>query len=363
MFITQIDRYILRYFLKSFGVLGSGFVGVLLIGIFIDQFHTVSALPTGQAIGLLLMQIPQFLQPILPLCILIATMMTFWTLIRQSELTPMRATGQSVWRFFRPLFFASFGIGFLYITLVNPLSVFLNKQGQEIRFNAGISSTNPFSISEKGFWLKEKGEKNTHIVKASSVKQVDSILYFENPTVFFISHDHIFESRMKAERGRLTQNELIFENTSLYRPGEKREKKEFVKIKSQLTPHKIRDSLYADTMISFWELPSLISFLKRTGFNTRRHVVLFSSFLFFPFLLGVFSLLGMAFSISKHIRHTRFFIRIALGIATGFGLFFADKITLSLTTTGVLPLFLGLSGTALIAFFLSVSFLLHSEDG
>ncbi|MBN2676023.1 MAG: LptF/LptG family permease [Alphaproteobacteria bacterium] len=360
---TLIDRYILGYFFKSFAILSAGFVGVLFIGIFIDQYDTVSKIPFLNGVGLLTMQVPQFIQPILPLCILIATMMTFWTLIRQSELIPMRSTGQSVWRFLKPLSIASFTIGIFYITLINPLSVYLNKSAQEIRFTQGLSTTNPFSFSEKGFWLKEKGEKEIHVVHAGDVKQVKDTLLFEHPTVFLISHEHIFQARIEAEKGALKSGSLTFKNGWLFKPGEKNVVLENYTIPTRLTTNKIKESLSDETMLSFWALPKLIAFLDKTGFNTQKQKVLFGSLLFFPFFLMVFTLLGMAFSISRHVRHTRFFIRIAFGIATGFSVFFMNKIILSLTAGGAFPIFLGISGTSLIILFLSVSFLLHSEDG
>ncbi len=360
--MTIIDKYILRYFFKAFFILSLGFLGVIFAGLFIEQFGKVANLSFLKGIFFLLMQIPQFLQPLLPLSILIATMMAFWNLTRQSELIPMRSTGQSVWRLFRPLALATIGIGVFFILIFNPLTVALNKKINELGYKYGVSSKNPFVFSEGGFWLKEKGEKDSMILFAKKVEQKNSDLYFLNATVFFISHDHSFQKRSEVDKIILSNKKFTFTNSTVFSPGEKLKKTETAIRKTTFSIDKIHETLSENQYISFWKLPSLIVFLKKAGMNARRQIVSFSSFLFFPFLLSVFALLGLAFSISKHVRHTKFFIRIALGIVSGFVFFFIDKVTLAMTHMGTLPIGLGVIGSSLIVLFLTVSFLLHKED-
>ncbi|MHA1541137.1 MAG: LptF/LptG family permease [Alphaproteobacteria bacterium] len=360
--LTIIDRYILRYFFKAFFILTLGFTGVIFAGIFIDKFGDVSNLSFFKAMFFMLMQIPQFIQPLLPLSILIATMMTFWSLIRQSELIPMRATGQSVWRLFRPLAIATLSIGFIFIFVFNPITVALNKKSQELSFKYGLSSKNPFSFSDGGFWLKEKGKKDTMILFSKKVQQVDSALHFYNSTVFFTSFNNSFQSRGSVKKITLKDNKFSFYNSTVFLPGEKMQKKKIIIRPTTFSIKKIHETLSGAQFISFWKIPSMIVFLKKTGMSARKQIVLFCSFLFFPVLLSIFSLLGLAFSISKHVRHTKFFIRVSLGIVSGFLFFFINKVAIAMTHLGTLPILLGISGVAIIVTLLTISFLLHKED-
>ncbi|MBN1783764.1 MAG: LptF/LptG family permease, partial [Alphaproteobacteria bacterium] len=254
------------------------------------------------------------------------------------------------------------GIGILFITVLNPITVALNKHVQNLGFEYGLSSKKPFEFSEGGFWLKEKGAKDTMILFAKKIQQDQEKLHLYDVTVFLTSFDHMFKSQIQIEHATLADQILTFENLKIFSPGEKIKTVEKQTRSTNFSLNKIQETLSENDLISFWELPALINFLEKAGMNTRRQITLLSSLLFFPFLLSIFSLLGVAFSISKHVRHTRFFIRVALGIVSGFVFFFVDKVTLAMTHMGTLPIGLGIVGASLIVLFLTTSFLLHKED-
>ena len=100
-----LDEYVMRSFLRNFALTLTVLTSLFLIFTFFeligDIIHNRTPLVT---VGLYLFNlIPFILYNVLPLCSLVAVLITFGTLSRTSELTSMKATGISLYRVVAPI--------------------------------------------------------------------------------------------------------------------------------------------------------------------------------------------------------------------------------------------------------------------
>ncbi len=334
-----------------------------MIGVFIEKYKKYESLDFINAIGLIVMQLFEFIHPVVPLSVLIAIMMTFWKMTRTSEMVVIRGSGMSVWGILRPFITCVFVIGLLDIFVLNPFTVYLNKKVEVLHYKYGISAQSPFALSEKGFWLREKKEDGYNILYADKIKQVENKLYLNSIIIFYTDFDHNFVKRVEATTGVLDNYSISFKNVKEIAPGKKIVSLKHLVIPTQLSIQKIKDTYASTDIISFWELPGLISFFKDLGFSVRRQVSYFLSLLIFPLFLVSFVLIGACFSLTTQPRGTKFFAKMSLGIGCGFIAYFMDQIVSSMGASGGLPVILGVIGIPMMAIFFSVWGLFYLEEG
>ncbi len=103
--MTLLDRYILKEWLKVFGMALGAMIGLLVIGQIYDsmpdfiQWKT----PAGQVLPYYLWQVPVLMPIVLPVATLVSMLFLLGHLHKNQELTAMRAAGLSVWRITRTL--------------------------------------------------------------------------------------------------------------------------------------------------------------------------------------------------------------------------------------------------------------------
>ena len=100
-----LDEYVLREFLKLFGMVLSGFVLLLLVFTFFELIGDIlrNHAPLGIVGEYLLNLTPSMIYQITPLSVLIAVLVTFGMFNRSSELIAMKATGISIYRLVIPV--------------------------------------------------------------------------------------------------------------------------------------------------------------------------------------------------------------------------------------------------------------------
>ncbi|MDR1691558.1 MAG: LptF/LptG family permease, partial [Rickettsiales bacterium] len=262
----------------------------------------------------------------------------------------------------KPLILSAFLIGVFDIFVINPTTVFFNKQVEILSFKYGISSTSPFDLSEKGFWLREKKDEGYNILYAGKIKQVEDKLYLDSVILFVTDFDHNFVKRIESSNGVLSNYTISFKESYEIAPGKETKKLSSAVFPTQLTIEKIKDTYASTDIISFWQLPGLIKFFNELGFSVRRQVAYFVGLLIYPVFLIAFVLIGACFSMTNQPRARKAMAKMSLGMVCGFIVYFLDQIVSSMGASGTLPVALGVIGIPLIAIFGSVWLLFHQEE-
>lgn len=121
----MLERYVLKRTMSALVAALAVLGAMVMLIAFVDIARNVGTRADAsffQLLYLTLLQAPATILVLAPFVFLFGTMWAFVELNRRSELIAMRAAGVSAWRFIMPAAMASFFIGLLSITLLNPLT-------------------------------------------------------------------------------------------------------------------------------------------------------------------------------------------------------------------------------------------------
>ncbi|HEV2265226.1 MAG TPA: LPS export ABC transporter permease LptG [Stellaceae bacterium] len=357
-------RYIARQFLIWFcGV----FLTMMAIVFMLDYVELIRRAGTKADVTLLvllklaLLKQPYMAQQILPFAVLFGTMMVFWRLTRSHELVVARASGISAWQFVAPPLAGAFLIGVLSVTLFNPIAS-VTQASYETLQNRVLQGGNPqFALSSTGLWLRQSdNEGNPSIVHAERFVLPQRALH--DVMFLFLAHDTRLERRIDAQQATLGPGVWTVRDGTDWSPNSQPQQFAELTIPTNLTPAKIQDSFAPPETMSFWELPGFIHLLEASGFSSQRHQLYFDTLLARPLLLAAMVLIAASFSLRMQ-RAGGATLMIAVGIASGFLLYFLSDIVFALGLSATIPTMLAAWTPAGVSWLVGVSLLLHLEDG
>ncbi len=135
-----------------------------------------------------------------------------------------------------------------------------------------------------------------------------------------------------------------------------------MRLPSELTADQIRDSFGTPSTVPIWDLPAFIAGLERAGFSARKHNVWFQMELALPLLLVAMVLVGAGFTM-RHARSGRTGIMVLFAVVSGFAIFLLRNFAQVLGENGQIPVVLAAWSPPVAALLLSLTLLLHLEEG
>lgn len=358
-----ISWYIVRQFLMSF------FAVMLTLGFVVVLFDVIELMKKGttkiaysfsDVLIMAFLKLPNMWQTLLPFAVLIGAIIVFWRLTRSHELVIIRAAGQSVWQFVTPLLITAFILGLFNVTMFNPFAAAMFAKYQRLEDK---KTDVPHITSFQGLWLREHRDDKMYVVHADAIRQEKFDLTLKVVTIMEFSEKDEFLRRIDADSAILNQGSFHLENARIYVKGKTIETHPFLDFPTGLTLGKIQENFASPETISFWALPDLINFFEQTGFSAHSHRLHLQSLIASPFLFITMVLIAAVFSVNPNQRQGGSLLRISIGIAIGFLLYFMTKITYALGFSTSLPTAFAIWSPIIIFALLSISALLHKEDG
>lgn len=359
-----LSAYIARQFLGWFGAI---LAAMLLIAFLLNYIELLrrGAARAQATLGLLLemaaLKLPQTGQDILPFAILFGTMLAFWRLTRSNELVVARAAGVSVWQFLAPVALVAFAIGFLSVTLFNPLGSLMETAYKRFEHRVLHQGSAPLLLSGAGLWLRQSDQAGDQIIIHAD--RVASRHFRLTGASFFFFNDRTeVTSRIDARAARLDGGAWTIENGTRWLPEGPPESFARLRLPTDLTRRNIEESFAAPDTMSFWELPGFIRLLQRSGFPAQRHRLHFDVLLARPFLLVAMVLVAATFSLRMQ-RRGGATAMIVGGVAAGFLLYFLSDVIFALGLSAKVPVTLAAWTPTGVSALLGSAMLLHLEDG
>ena len=357
-----ISQYIIRQFLMSFlaVLLALGSIILLFDVIEIMKKETVSTFGFGNILTLSLLKLPNMLLTILPFIVLIASIIVFRRLTKSCELVIIRAAGQSVWQFVTPLLMTSFIIGVFSVTVFNPFSAKMFSKYQRMDDDRrGV----PHISSSQGLWLREHRDGKMYVLHARGLHQKKYELRLRNISILIFDDSNVFLQRIDANQALLNEGFFELKNVRSYENGKTIKKQDVLNIPTELTLGKIQENFASPDTISFWDLPEVIDFFENSGFSAHSHRLHLQSLLASPFLLMTMILISAVFTVDPNQRRGGNALKVSSAIACGFLLYFMTRITYAMGFSTALPIAFATWSPPLIFALISISVLLHKEDG
>jgi len=335
-----IFNYLLKNFLKTFGV----FILVFYcFGVILNLFEEIEFFKNTNVnifvpLGLTSIFIPSMIIKILPFIIFLSSMWFMIKIRNNKDLLTLKIFGYSNFKIFLILACTSFILGWLILTLINPITSSMSKYYEKTKSNFSRDIDHLVTFNRNGLWIKENLESEQRIISASRPDGFELI----DVTIFHIDRNSNIIEKINAKKANIKNNLWILEDVLIFKPLEGIFKKEkFInhEIKSIYNYEKI-NSLFKnfDTM-SFVDLIVNYKLLLDNGYNEpflnkSLHTML--SMPFFLFLMtGLASILTMnTLKKSDNLKY------IIIGLLISVIIFYFKDLSLALGQTNRIPLIL-----------------------
>ena len=316
--------------------------------------------PMLTVVGIVLMRLLSFSELTMPFSILAGTIGAFLMLNRNAEIVVTRAAGMSVWQFVMPGLIAAVGLGIVSDTLYNPLAAAARAASERLYGETFGEQSSLLDTRNAGQWLRQDGIDGSSVLNAhSSADQGRSLAGVE---VIQFDSRGAFVEHIAAESAKLREGYWQLAKAVVTRPRAAPERYAAYQVSTYLTPTQVSESLGSEFSVSFWQLPDLISLAEKAGLSARTFRVQYASLLSRPFLFAVMVLLAGTVAL-RTFRFGKIQTKVVVGLLFGFGFFIVAEVVRQMGAAGLVSSTAAAFGPVAVAGLLSVTVLLHQEDG
>lgn len=354
--VKKVNLYIGKIFLKNFLKITAA---IALVTFFIDIFDAYRQIRGNddsllKALEISLLQIPDFINNIAIILILMAAIITISSLSLRSEITIIRSSGFSLWQIIRPIVVISFLLGVVWITIFTSLLTHSAAKFNILEQKYINHEDQESIMSVAGIWLKQDDINhpgNKIIITAKKLYKRD--LEFKNITLWFVNEKQEFYQRIDADEAFLKADSWLIKSALLNDDTHINQKVTDLVIPTNLVHNlvinKIINNFENEKLFSLYQLPGLIKDLRLAGFTTAKFEVYYHNLLSKPLLFMAMSLIACYFGLTP-VRSKNAILMAFLGAAFGLLIYVTLSIISSLSVSGLIPIF---AATWLVAIFLT----------
>jgi lipopolysaccharide export system permease protein len=358
-----LRRYVAKRFL--FSILGAFVVCSCLIYM-IDMIELLrmsrraTDLPMATLLWLGVLRLPAFAEILLAFAVLVGSIGALLSLNRKSELTVMRSAGMSAWQFLRPGLAVTLVLGVLAITLFNPLAASARSEAEQLIAEVFGKEAGLLAASGEGAWLRQDGADGQSVLNArASSNQGLSLV---GVIAFQFDKQGRFAERADAERAVLQDGYWELHKATVSRPLREPELYETYSLSTHLNRERVGDALGSENAVSFWQLPRLIEASEKAGLSASKYRMQQALLAGRPALLIVMVVLAATVSL-RSFRSGGIQTMVLLGMIGGIGFFLLAEISRQVGAAGLLSPALAVGVPIALALLVSLTVLLHQEDG
>jgi lipopolysaccharide export system permease protein len=358
-----LRRYLAKRFL--FSVVGAFTVCACLI-FMIDMIELLRMsrraqdLSVGTLLWIGLLRLPAFTELLLAFAVLVGAIGALLSLNRRSELTIMRAAGMSVWQFLRPGIVVTFLLGVLAVTLFNPMAAAARFESERLVAEVFGVEAGLFATKGEGAWLRQDGADGQSVLAARAV--ADQGLVLSGVIAFLFDPQGRFTERLDADRATLHDGYWELQNVVASRPKQEPESFGTYAISTHLTRERVGDALGSEIAVSFWQLPTLIEVSERAGLSAAKYRMQHAVLMARPALLIAMVVLAATVSL-RSFRSGGIQTMVLVGLIGGIGLFLLAEVSRQIGASGLISPTLAVWVPIGVSLLVSLTVLLHQEDG
>jgi LPS export ABC transporter permease LptG/LPS export ABC transporter permease LptF len=328
IFPRIIDEYIVREFVGLFALVLAGFVLLMIVFTFFDLLGDVLRNHIALAIvgEYLLNLTPSMLYQIAPLAVLIAVLVTFSALNRNSEIIAMKATGISLYRLVIPIVSIAMSLAvclFLFDQFYLPQA---NRRQESLRNIIKGRPPQTFLHPEEQWIFGPKaapGEPGCifyyEFFDADNNEFANLSVFEFEPTTFELTR-RIFAKRAAWDEDSRTwrfqngwERDIKGGNVTAYRTFLETSFPEM-----HATPDYFKKEDLESQEMNFGQLDRYIRDLRQSGFDTKRLSVALWHKLSYPLIAVVMAVLAIPFALSMGRRGSITGVAVAIGVALAY---------------------------------------------
>ncbi|MBX9588403.1 MAG: LPS export ABC transporter permease LptG [Hyphomonadaceae bacterium] len=358
-----LRRYVAKRFL--FSILGAFVVCACLI-FMIDMVELLrmsrraTNLSGTTLLWMGLLRLPAFSEILLAFAVLVGSIGALLSLNRKSELTVMRSAGMSAWQFLRPGLTVTLVLGVLAVTLFNPLAATARSEAEQLIAEVFGREAGLLAASGEGSWLRQDGADGQSVINARATSNQG--LSLAGVIAFQFNPQGQFIERMDADRAVLQDGYWELHRTTISRPLREPEFFDVYALSTHLNRERAGDALGSEIAVSFWQLPDLIQASEKAGLSASKYRMQQALLISRPGLLIVMVVLAATVSL-RSFRSGGIQTMVLMGMIGGIGFFLLAEISRQVGAAGLLSPALAVWVPIALALLVSLTVLLHQEDG
>lgn len=358
-----LSRYIAKRFLRA---IGSVFLLCIVLIFMIDFLELLrNAGKTGDVavssiVLIVLLRIPSFAELTLPFAVLTGAIGAFLTLNRSSELVITRAGGMSVWQMSFPGVAVAVLLGLAANLVYSPLAAMARVESERIFARAFDEEVNLFSASRTSQWLRQDGVDGASVIEAGT--SADQGMALTAVTVIQFDRQAKFVESIDAKRATLRDGYWELTDAVVSRHGLPPESFGTYQVSTFLTPAEVKESLGSELSFSYWQLPGMIALAEKAGLRATGLKVQYAMMQARPLLFAIMVVLAATVSL-RTFRFGKIQAKVVVGLLGGFAFFILAEVSRQLGAAGLTSASVAAWVPTAVAGFLSVTVLLHQEDG
>jgi lipopolysaccharide export system permease protein len=358
-----LRRYVAKRFLMT--IVGAFSVcAVLIFMIDMVELLRMSRRSTDLSVASLLwmglLRLPAFSEILLSFAVMVGSIGALLSLSRRSELTVMRAGGMSVWQFLRPGVTVALLLGVFAVTVYNPLAAAARSESERLVAEAFGKEAGLFVSSGQGSWLRQDGADGQSVMFASA--SANQGLSLTGVTVIQFDSKGQFVERVDADKATLGDSVWELQRALVSRPGREAERFEIYTISTYLTRERVGDALGSEIAVSVWQLPDLIQLAEKTGLSADRYKMQYALLISRPMLLIAMVILAATVSL-RSFRSGGIQTMVLVGMVGGIGFFLLTEVSRQIGMAGLISPTMAVWAPIGLALLVSLTVLLHQEDG
>ncbi len=307
-----------------------------------------------------LLRLPAYTEFLIPFTVLVGSISALLMLSRKSELTVMRAGGMSVWQFLWPGLLVALALGAFGTLAFNPIAAEARATAEKIFAETFAKENNVLQVDRGRAWLRQDGIDGQTVITAIAAADRGRIL--TGVTVFAFDAAGGFLERVDAQRAQLNDGFWGLEGAWVARVGREPERFDSYLVSTYLSPERVEDALGSVISLSFWELPSLIELAEKAKLSSFRLRVQYEILLARPLLCAAMVLLAATVSL-RSFRSGKIQTMVVTGMIGGFGFFLLAEVSRQIGVSGLAPPRVAVWFPVALVIMVSLTVLLHQEDG
>ncbi len=358
--MNKINIYLYRLTNKYLFI---NFVIISIFIIFINILELSRIIPDDNKslynfIYLSFLKYPSILNEIVPFVTIVSVAFLIRNLISNNEFVSMRNLGYSIFDIFFPIAISIFIMGIIFLVLINPLSVFMEKK-YDIILNNKDDSLYSIKISNNEMWIKnEIDELNSSFINIKNINLKN--MYAKNIKILLINDET--NKFILAEEGKIIDNIFTLNDVKYYDfKNEEFKNLENFNLIINFDQENIINSISKYKLVPFYKYMNHTNTLSKFNLYSPEIGLYYLSQILKPIFIVVlaFVIFGLT---SKFQRNENFFKVLIISISVGFGIFLLKEIMSKLTITLSINFFISYLIIFLIPFFIGLYQIVKIEN-
>ena len=366
-FFAILSRYVTRQLLFNFFMVLFDILGIILMFDTIEALRRVSGredVTFWFTVQYAVTRITKTVEIVFPFVLMVAAMITFWRLSKNNEFVIIRSNGVSMFDFLKPLMIATFLLGIANVALFNPVAAKMFELHELLSYRLQSHNPNAVLFSSKGLWIRETDDMGRILLmQAKSLRQDDDkSVWMRDVMITELDKKSQIKESYNASFAILDGNTFHLKDVKIMKNGEPVQTVSDYAYETTIDVERIKDNFIEPDAISFWRLPSTISFYEKAGFSARQHWMRFLNLLISPFLLVGMLMLAAVFMLQNTLRGSAILWRVVISIVTGFVFYFSSQVVYAFGLNGYIPVWFSIMAPTLIIWLISISLLIQSDE-